>query len=36
VQRCFTRQEAMRLVSATNNWGPWTDDEVREAVAEHA
>ena len=36
VHRCFTRQEAMRLVSATKNWGPWTNDEIRDALADHS
>jgi hypothetical protein len=36
VHHRFTRLEAMRLVLATKNWGPWTEDEVRDALAEHA
>jgi hypothetical protein len=36
VHRCFTRQEVMRLVLATKKWGPWTNDQIRDALAEHA
>ena len=36
VHRCFTRAQVIRLVLATRRWGCWTDEEVRDALAEHA